>query len=469
MISPQVCRQIGLTLGRSSFAFFFQNILGYKHAPYLTNWHHYEWFDLLTKKQLRFLVIECSRDHAKTTCICRAFPMWRVANNPYELGVMATGDEDLGKLSLSVIKEWATTNPYLSHLKGDKLWSASHALFSNNAEIIVKGFGANPRGISKLHRPMWVVNDDIYSDRNTYSMDYIEHFFFDTILPMVDPKWGKVILVGTPKSTEDLFQKLRSNKEWLFRSYPAIDTRYQSINNTQTLWPDRYTFEELMRIKDRIGELAFAREYLCRPINPHGQQLRTEWLRYWRNNHGRIDHWDEVEKVWDPTEIRESELLIYQGVDPVRGSKDTKRADYFAIATIGWHKKSRTAYLIDIYRKKVTLPEQIQIIDRYYRTFHPITVYVESNLYKEIGQWLRELTDIPFRTVDSIKDKVARIQQLGCHFEQGRIYIKQDMALFKLEYAAFDGMQTEHDDMLDALNMAMLAIPKMQTFLPVAR
>ena len=66
---------------------------------------------------------------------------------------------------------------------------------------------------------------------------------------------------------------------------------------------------------------------------------------------------------------------------------------------------------------------------------------------------LRRGTSLPTRGVKSKGQKYMRIQRLQPLFENGRIHVRREQADFLEEYDLYPNV--EHDDQLDALDMAV--------------
>ena len=71
---------------------------------------------------------------------------------------------------------------------------------------------------------------------------------------------GQIIVVGTPFHAEDLYGDLKTKNGWFVIEYPAI------FPDGRILWPQRWSFKDLMDKKETQGSIIFSRENLCLPI-----------------------------------------------------------------------------------------------------------------------------------------------------------------------------------------------------------
>jgi len=86
---------------------------------------------------------------------------------------------------------------------------------------------------------------------------------------MGQTKRSKHIVVGTPISADDLFaeieQKAKKSSRWVVYKKPAI---VEENGKQVPAWKERFSIEELMELKQDMGNYDFNREYLCNPLAP---------------------------------------------------------------------------------------------------------------------------------------------------------------------------------------------------------
>ncbi len=137
--------------------------------------------------------------------------------------------------------------------------------------------GTTPRG---GHYNL-AVGDDPLRDDKKYTYEFIINYFQGVLKPTIYRKKGRYIIVGTPQDPEDLFHALMNDKldknnrpigrmilgklsfsGFYSKIFPAI----LSHERKEVLVPEIWTYEELMIEKDRIGDIRFNREMLCKCI-----------------------------------------------------------------------------------------------------------------------------------------------------------------------------------------------------------
>ena len=245
------------------------------------NWHrlvtghdkvppfHKEWFHLL--RTHRRIAIKAPRGHAKSEVFSVSYASWWAATHPNDLVMIFSANEyPQAQQLLKRIAHVLTSNSLTADLV--KTVTKRRIVLTNKTEIIAAGVGVQVRGLAGVkHRPGLLIFDDILPDPDSpLSYEKVEEWFFDTAIPMGRPD-TQVVVVGTPFTTDDLLAKLENNPEYEFRHYRALWTDEKGVQHV--LWPRRFEevgldpLAELNRIKREIGPLAFARQYLCEPVD----------------------------------------------------------------------------------------------------------------------------------------------------------------------------------------------------------
>lgn len=206
------------------------------------------------------------RKHSKSTTIY-SYIMWEILRHP---------DKDLEILYLSYTKDMAAY-----HLSNFKIMFKRNEFFKNirdlsrGAESVCRYTWDNkhrikiePDGILSFKRgrhPHIVILDDILSDPTTM-LDLgvimkINNRVFEDVMSL--PKeGGKLIVIGTPQTTEDFFYKLKELSHFAWSSCVAVI----SDKDQKVLWPEGFTYYRLMELKAELGEKAFMKEYQLTPV-----------------------------------------------------------------------------------------------------------------------------------------------------------------------------------------------------------
>ena len=138
-------------------------------------------------------------------------------------------------------------------------------VYSNGAKTYLSAYSVAVRG----KHVNYLFGDEIstYPDK---ADDYV--IWFRDCLSRVENKKGQIAGVTTPIEPGDLGTILGKNKGWVFKIYPILVDKdgnpakppYDKTKHFP-IWPEKHSFEDLMRIRQEQGEEIFERNYMCDP------------------------------------------------------------------------------------------------------------------------------------------------------------------------------------------------------------
>jgi predicted phage terminase large subunit-like protein len=217
--------------------------------------------------------------------------------------------------------------------------------------------------------------------------------------------------------------------------------------NGISYWPEKYPLHELEHLREELGDVRFASQYLVSPQDLTGNILKYEWINYYLPQDYADDWQDGLEIVF--------------GLDP----SVTAKGDYMAIAVMGKDTKNR-AYLLDIIRQKATLFTQVEILENTASIFKPRTVNIESNAAQTfLTQYASRETMLNIKPSTTKLGKDQRFISMAALFQSKKVLVKgkkdetegvipdDSMRAFVDEWMAFP--KGGHDDTLDAVEKAL--------------
>ena len=220
-----------------------------------------------------------------------------------------------------------------------------------------------------------------------------------------------------------------------------------------TLSPKRFTPERVEAIRRDKGDMLFALTFMCSTSATDGNIIKREHIGY-----------------WDASTIPNRPLNIYMAVDPAASTKTS--ADYSAIAVVGTDLRSRKIYVMDVWAKRLEVPDlEFEIARRAKKTSGLRALGLETVGFQlSLVQSLKRkynlpLREIPYRsrrstqswTVALDRDKVGRAAYLDALFASDRLLLPRGLPLVhgvSLETELCLIPYGKHDDRMDALSMA---------------
>ena len=414
---------------------------------------HAEVLDLYMSN--RFCGVAAPRGHAKTTVTSFFYVLYCLLYGIKKNVILVSATEDLATKFLRRIRDELEVNPKIKWLFGNQKtdkWSEKELHLANGAVIYAKGRGGQVRGlIAGSTRPDLVVIDDLEDDelvRSELRRLDLEEWFNGDLLPTLDPKMGQLIFIGTILHQDSLLNRVLDPD-----LYPDFETRrYSAIQEDGTpLWPERFSQEELDRIKESYiarGKLAsFYMEYMNDPMPTEDAVFKQEYFQFF----------DDM--PWDCR----VEMFVDLG-----GGSIKKSADDSSFVVLGTSSEGEM-YVTDYVSKQMGTDTD-KIIDTLFALSHEHKVskiYIEKTVatnmliasleraMKKRGKYLNIDYVAPTRGSGDRRGnmsdgKYQRIAAMEAAFKLGRIKIRKWMTKLQEQLIAFP--RGKHDDLIDALS-----------------
>lgn len=336
-------------------------------------------------------------------------------------------------------------------------WASTNIVCKNGARLTGKGFGSSVRGA----HPYWIIVDDGLKDNVIYSQLQRQKsidYFHSVIMNMLVPG-GQIVVVGTPFHANDLYGDLKTKKGWFVIEYPAI------FPDGRILWPQRWSFKDLIDKKNTQGNIIFSRENLCRPIVSDSSIFPLDILKrslVRMENYTLVRNRDDFPKKFSKV-VTGADFSISSNVG----------ADFYCFTTFGVD-EDNGMWLLDIQiGKGKTYDEQLQILKGVNVRFRPDVMVFESNVFQQIfteGATKYGMPVVPHNTGVEKNDLSKGWCQLAVMFERGQFHIPvgdkhscdmKDMIFEQLGSVAFTdkgGLASVggHDDICSSIWLATL-------------
>lgn len=477
--TERLSQSIEETLRTRNLTYFITSVM----PDFQLSWHHLEWGDLVHRYNK--LCINAARDHGKSYYFSNAYCAWKLysyakpkssvfsarptksnSNRGYLFSFSLQQSVDL----MEILKGTIESNDILKDRlypdsRNSGAWASTNIVCRNGARLTCKGFGSSVRGA----HPYWIVVDDGLKDNVIYSalqrqksIDYFHAVIMNMLVP-----GGQIIVVGTPFHASDLYGDLRSKsifathnkKGWFVIEYPAI------FPDGRILWPQRWSFFDLMDKKATQGNIIFSRENLCRPITNEASIFPLKVLE---RSLARMENYTLVRNR-DDFPIKFNKVVT--GCDFAISAN--VGSDYTVFTTWGVDDETGERWLLNFYRDKgKTFHEQMQILKGINARFRPDSMVMEQNTFQQIFVQESDKQGLPVIGHTTGIDKYdlkTGWPGLAIDFERGKIHIPtgdkysqdvKDLIFSDLGSVAFTdkGLESvgEHDDISSSFWLAKL-------------
>lgn len=414
--------------------------------PYIRRWNtatakhqYYMMFEGLRNENI---VIHIPVEHAKSTWFSLVLPLWFLINDRNTHGAILSNTSTQACGFLSAIK-WHIENN--DKFKNDfpeivpdykRKWTEKEIMIQRDKDkegrdptIIARGTGNAILGT----RLEWVIADDICDLDNTAN-DIQRGKTLNWWNEIVDSRvveGGRKIVIGTLQHNQDLLCTLSDNKNYKYICLQALSS------NNVPLWSDYWSYERLMKKKETIGSLAFAKVMQNDRLTSSNKSLDVNWLNFY--GVGEKHNFSLYDK----------DTSIYIGIDPAiaddKTTAEKRRQDKFAIVVIGLDNPSKLMFLWDYHTEYLTFPQQVKLIDEWYTKYSDINIVkkigIEQTAYQRaLAQQASLLQSLPpiMGVNTGSHSKATRIESLGVYFETGRIHIRKTQNEYIDEYKEFE-------------------------------
>lgn len=223
------------------------------------------------------------------------------------------------------------------------------------------------------------------------------------------------------------------------------DNKEAMDEGAEVLWPEAKSPWDLMRWKWDNGSKAFNSELMNNPIDEESQIFNPDTFTYYD---GEID-------------VLNAQYDVSNGVDMAMGKQ---RGDYSAIATAARDKSTGIIYVADMYGQRVKPDDFIEANVENVLRNQPTVIAAEAVAAQEffVDELKRALVKRGYPAETRVKKiynrtrKELRIEALLPMIENGTIQFSRKHSLLLEQFERYG--TGEHDDLIDALEMAVSAL-----------
>lgn len=449
--------------------------------------------DSLTADPTKRIAWSVSRGHGKSAYLSNIFPIHQVVYGKRHYIIIISETQTMSQKFVEYVADQLKFNKKLQEdfgvlLSTDKMANLvdnkDGFVTSSNIRVQAASMGKQLRGARHgAYRPDLVICDDLESAKNTNTLELREknlHWFNAVVMPIGDPTRTSFIYMGTLVHGSGLLPAVLKRSDFNGKIYSAIQSyperedlwqkveemlrdienpnreedvdkfymeNYEEMNRgVKTLWSDRFTYMDLIKIKVNVGSRAFASEYLNIASDDESAIFKSSYFQWYEDKDLYYNNGQRMN------------MTIVGFWDLALGKND--RSDYNAIVTIGIDKRSGAIYVLDAWAAKVPMHEALNVAIQKIQQFqHNIfgveTVQAQYEMLRQLRERLTKMNYYKTRTIgiNPKGRKEDRIEELEPLVEQGVIKFKKSQRLLIEMMEQFPNH--DHDDLPDALASAV--------------
>ena len=394
--------ELNMKASANSLRFFTEEVLKFDVKDF-----HNKWLTDLTTHHRN--VIICSRDHGKSTLASLALPLWTTIHSPIINPTDVIDNNNTILISNSLDQSYELINRIQIKIEETEILQSINWSRGNKGEVSVneknnhnyiksKSFGSSIRG---LH-PRFCTVDDPLSEKSSFSDQAILDFYFSSLSNMMQTT-AYLNVVGTRFNYKDLYAVLSEpERGYNVATYPALD------KDDNPLWPERYSYSDLMSKRREIGALPFAREFQCVPHDDSASIFPLALTQPCLNK----------QYTFETEGDGESRYLI--AADFALGT--TSSSD-FSVITVLKDDREGNISIVDVWRETGKEYDiQIKAIKDRYERFNPVRIVVENNVFQAIFEQILKKERLPVVGVTTTRQsKENNAYLLRSLIEDGKI------------------------------------------------
>ena len=451
---------------------------------FVNTWFHDAWYNTIQNRDIKSGLIIAPRNSAKSTCWAKVAVLWLLGTNPDLRIVIVSRTSSLAKTDMRFIRLNIESNDRVAEvfpaqeiagriygLAESSPWGEDQLTVKNNRHdgvpsVYAVGLGGSISGI----RADIIIVDDLIDQNNVMTESQrskIDEFWDTVVTPTLNPG-GRIFLIGTRYHAKDFYSRMLEDPMYRDSTFmfPALelnergDYKLDEGGEPISYWPARWSVEELLRMKERMGSLAFNSQYQCDPSGYAGQLFDPEDIHFYNP--------DTLMSLW-------GDLDFIMSVDP--NVTEDPESDDTAIVTAAIDRKRGQVYVMDIFAKPMGFVNQVKELKRYgsktqlnigerkFSTEARISkIGVEAVAYQRSLQQTGYLMGLPVVEIkQGNRNKEIRILGMQPHIENGRVMFPDPSEIkvpwwdkFLEEYCTFP--KGRRDDMMDALEILVTMV-----------
>ena len=409
-------KELAKKTGKRDLIWLMERVLGYPKMGAVHSQVQIFLQRLLQTRRSGLLLLP--RTHLKTTEVTIAWTIQRILNNP-DIRIFITNEKLGNAVSfLREIKSHFEKNEQFRSLYGDytnadSKWTETQIIVrprkKNFKEPTIQ-VGSVETSLVSQHYDL-IIADDLVSRENINTkerMDKVKQYWKD-MFSLLEPG-GITVAVGTRWHYDDLYGQILKN-------IGRFDSMIRGCwdESGEPVFPEKFTKDALLQIKQDIGSYDFSCLYLNSPADNENADFKRSWM----------------ERRFTEASIVGKQLNTFVTIDNAPSTK--KGTDFIGIIVNSVDRENKW-YLRWVERYKGNAMELIEKMFAMNMFWKPIKFGVEQKAFQDLikpflDQEMRRRNQ--FFAVEELKDKGIRKEvrirgRLQARFESGSIYLQEN-------------------------------------------
>ena len=411
------------------------------------------------KSEQRYTLDLAPRGFGKSTVGDVDYCITRILRDPNIRGMIGSKTQAQAQSFLKEVRAHFESNTDLIRVFGDlkgNPWNDNEFTVSNRTlirkEATLTALGASGAVVSKHFD--FIIGDDMVGFENARTETQrrkLKEWFYSALLPTLEPD-GDFHILGTRYHPSDLYQDFIESGNYSVQVQMAINKKG---DKEVSLWEEKFSLETLKKIRAESGSIIFGMQYQNDVELAKGDIFKADYFRYY----DRYEITDNTVNVFvrneESGEVVKKKVRVFFGID--LAITQSSSSDFFVVFIVGVDDE-HNVYALDYFRGRLTFDQQFNKIVELARKFPMVErIGIETVAYQlSMAQELRRSTHLPIINLHTSKDKVTRAMRRSALFENGKVFLRENMSDFEEELLLMskDGDQ-EHDDLFDGFDFAV--------------
>lgn len=393
------------------------------------------------KKPSKKKLILLPRDHLKSTIVTKGWSIQQALINPNIRILIANEIWDNSRKFLRSIQNHLSDSGHLAMLFGkfrSDYWNQDECTIRQRSIIRDSGTWTTTgieREQTSQHYDL-IIADDLHGRQNVMTKEQRDKvkLYLKDLLSLLDPS-GRIVVIGTRWSPDDLYGELMENKNW----DSLVMGCYKPDGSP--LYPERFTLDSLSQLRYDKGSYEFSNQYLNSAIDVENAPFKHEQFKFYYRD-------GECPATYK-----------FLSIDPALTQKAS--SDFTAMIVVGMDTDGEI-WIHDKVRAKM-LPRQI--IDEVFRLvekWHLHRIGIEAYGYQLSLKYMiqeeqrkrkKYFTIEEMRKPKSQEKKEVFIMRLQPYVQNGLIHIHNSFTDIVDELVAFP--RGKNDDAIEAISYSL--------------